>query len=433
VQRNNTPPEPPPQPHSDSQSDTPEGVLMQLFEHINAPAALRANVRKHLYDILRDSVTALEGGHSVQPEDLSKRVLAVLRYLIPLPDSSSPSEDIPTRADYRRECLRRSSAFRRGLLGFHQHFPPLLLQRNPPHQGNQHIPEWLRQLLKPLGTGCYLVVPKAMTDLKRCQGMMLEQTANRCGFTLVRPEDGKRYFSAAARSHGEYRKSWQRLASQWPDVTPEVWVSGDLEDADRPAILLAPIKSPTKNTPVYEKQWRNRVATAARKARIFIPIYPHTVQSDIDWRSIQQLKVIVYGTLTRTHESVLSKRLQIWDQYQETPSFSQVAKVMRLPPTTVKDHFVAACQDIEGQAPTGTTKQRRAGIMRDPGGDFQAHLGSCSRCQNADTADKICPKFLAFVTQETKAELDTRANREQAKLENRGRRKKPTHLHDQIT
>jgi len=103
--------------------------------------------------------------------------------------------------------------------------------------------------------------------------------------------------------------------------------------------------------------------------------------------------------------------LEVWDGYVHEKRFSVVAKKLGRKVSTVKGQYVKAHILIHGQRPSGSIKQRRAGKMRDPQGEFSAHYGSCSRCQKADSADKLCSKFLAYIDQDTKADLDRRATR----------------------
>ena len=108
--------------------------------------------------------------------------------------------------------------------------------------------------------------------------------------------------------------------------------------------------------------------------------------------------------------------------YEQTKQFSLVAKHLKRSVSTVKGQYVRAYSLIHGQKPSGSIKQRRAGIMRDPSGEFWAHFGSCNSCQNADSADDLCPKFLSHIDRNTKANLDTRASRVEAVFGRKGRR-----------
>lgn len=108
---------------------------------------------------------------------------------------------------------------------------------------------------------------------------------------------------------------------------------------------------------------------------------------------------------TRNRPDKNAEALESWFTYENIKQFSAAAKELNHPVNTVKAQYVRACVLIYGKRPTGSIKQRRAGIVRDPAGEYQAHFGSCSRCQKAETADKICPRFLAFVNQDTKALL----------------------------
>lgn len=105
---------------------------------------------------------------------------------------------------------------------------------------------------------------------------------------------------------------------------------------------------------------------------------------------------------TRNRPDKVAAALETFVCYEQMKQFSAVAKHLQRSINTVKGQYVRAFVLIHGQPPTGSIKQRRVGIVRDPAGDFQAHLGSCSRCQK-DTVKEWCPKWKAYVTQDTKA------------------------------
>ena len=106
---------------------------------------------------------------------------------------------------------------------------------------------------------------------------------------------------------------------------------------------------------------------------------------------------------TRRRPDKVAQALDTWVCYEEHKVFSVVAQRLGRKVSTVKGQYVRACTLIHGQQPTGSIKRRRAGIVSDPAGEFQNHLGSCSRCQKAETGDEMCAKFKAFVTQDTKS------------------------------
>jgi len=105
----------------------------------------------------------------------------------------------------------------------------------------------------------------------------------------------------------------------------------------------------------------------------------------------------------RNRSDKVAAALETWVCYEEKKLFSAVVRQLRRPVTTVKGQYVRASLLIHGKRPAGSIKQRRAVFVKDPFAEFQAHYGSCSRCKKADTVEKMCPKFIAFVDQDSKA------------------------------
>lgn len=106
---------------------------------------------------------------------------------------------------------------------------------------------------------------------------------------------------------------------------------------------------------------------------------------------------------TRNRPDKIAKALETWVSYEERKCFTEVARHLGRPISTVKGQYVRACVLLFGQRPSGSIKQRRAGIVADPAWQFEAHLGLCNRCQKADSADKFCPKWAAYVNQDSKS------------------------------
>lgn len=98
-----------------------------------------------------------------------------------------------------------------------------------------------------------------------------------------------------------------------------------------------------------------------------------------------------------------AEALETWVCYEQEKQFSLVAKQLSRKVSTVKGQYVRAYVLLHGQKPSGSIKQRRAGTIGDPAGEFQAHLHSCSRCSKADSADALCPKYKSYVLQDTGA------------------------------
>jgi len=127
---------------------------------------------------------------------------------------------------------------------------------------------------------------------------------------------------------------------------------------------------------------------------------------------------------TRKRPDKDAEALEAWVLYEQKKNFQAVANHLNQPVNTVKGQVVRATFLIFGQRPTGSIKRRRVGIIRDPASEYQAHLSTCSRCNNPKTVEDMCPKFIAYVNQDTKASLDKRAIQVQATLANKGKRNK---------
>ena len=103
----------------------------------------------------------------------------------------------------------------------------------------------------------------------------------------------------------------------------------------------------------------------------------------------------------RLRPASVLKALEVWDCYSKNPQFSSVASQLRRKPSTVKGQYVRGHVLVCGSKPSGSMKQRRlVSIGGDPAEEFQSHLASCSRCLQADSADTLCGKWAAFVSQD---------------------------------
>lgn len=109
---------------------------------------------------------------------------------------------------------------------------------------------------------------------------------------------------------------------------------------------------------------------------------------------------------TRRRPGKDEEALETWSSYEAMKRFSTVAQQLKRRVNTVKGQYVRACLLIDGQRPTGSIKQRRVRPMEDPSQEFQNHFGSCTRCQKADTAEQMCPKYLAYVDVDSKAQRE---------------------------
>jgi hypothetical protein len=117
------------------------------------------------------------------------------------------------------------------------------------------------------------------------------------------------------------------------------------------------------------------------------------------------------GTLrhpnTRNRPDSNTKALEVWVCYQEHPNFSAVARQLHRKVSTVKGQYIRGCLLVRGTRPTGPMKQRRASIVTDPALEYQNHYSKCSQCQKAVTAGQMCPRFLAYVAQDTRAQRES--------------------------
>lgn len=174
--------------------------------------------------------------------------------------------------------------------------------------------------------------------------------------------------------------------------------------------------APDKKVDWFTKVRKEGSRTLEREGAFEEPSHRYTQADDEGWLTLrvnlnaplEEVEKAIHWHLrvnrenppkTRNRPDKNAAALETWVCYEQEKLYSTVSKRLKRPVSTVKGQYVRACVLIYGQKPSGSIKQRRAGIFRDPASEFQDHYGSCNRCQKANAAGEMCSRFLAFVNQ----------------------------------
>ena len=342
-----------------------------------------------------------------------------------------------SRAEYRDACLRRSPKFQKALLEFHQAFPPIFL--SIPQEGRKFstFPSWLRDRLTFKSSDLYMGLFTSLEDLKRLQSMSADIELRRHKWKRLLPYHGPPYFRAIGKQARTYQRELDRLKQQWPHVSGEVFTSGNLVSGNAyPALLIPPVEEvPGLSPPQLRKkqrEWNRILIQAGKEAVLMIPIWPHTVETDLNWDQIRRWKEDLSSTaIPRTHDTVLGTRLAVYDRYSKLCSFAAVGKELKITGKKARDHYLQGYHDIHNEPLQGTTKVRRI-----QGFDVLNHTANCSQCSRADRAEDLCPTAIAYATQdESSAPSNTFPLDDSiatTRLTGGGRRKTPHPHQDQL-
>lgn len=215
------------------------------------------------------------------------------------------------------------------------------------------------------------------------------------GFHRVWPEEGPRYFAALGRSSpGRWTKDFAILKAKWGDVAP-----GSLRFPWTP-LCLRPLLVGT-GTALPED------------VLVVIPIYADTTEAEKDhvWRLAMKAKRAWYSadrTGRRARADIYTRRLRVWDAYEQTKNFARVGKQLGIPATTVRGLFLKACADIYGSAPLGRVAKKRRTFGFHP----EDHAANCQRCRNPKIFEEMCPAARAYALQDHGALREIQAGKE---------------------
>lgn len=300
------------------------------------------------------------------------------------------------KLEYRRECLKRNPTLQRDIVTFHQEFPPVFAW--DPKQCKQ-FPEWLKSILEPsgiidaFGNPLYIGKPQKFEDLETLNSIQIE------GFRRLMIGEGKYYEAVEAVKKkkkepykDEYGRALRTLLEKWPKVNESTFLHAIFEPY-RPPVIVSLFNQGKFDKAELKKQF-NRIG-GKLKVKIWIPIYEDTSLNDLDWKHISMLQELVYGIKRKSRPDLYERKLKVWDTYQTVKNFSKVSRMLKLPRTTVITLYIVVVKDILGFVPAGTNKEKRAA-----GIDISSHIATCSRCQNAKTADDFCAVTRAYVDQD---------------------------------
>lgn len=183
---------------------------------------------------------------------------------------------IETKSEYLRECLKRNPNFRRDVLRFHQHFPPVfsrelrLVGKNRKivlGPGKKKIPEWLAPILVRVGD-LFIGKPETLEDLKTLNdGMKIEVE----GFRQVFSEE-EIYWKAIKKTPAVWMVTYECLRKKWPMVDKDTVLWGVFEPY-RPPVLVP-------SHPFDIVKWKEDLKNLAYSVKIVIPIYEDTSEKD---------------------------------------------------------------------------------------------------------------------------------------------------------
>jgi hypothetical protein len=377
-----------------------ESLLDQIFDVAGTEDAQRKKIKDQIYRNLSNLLNSKQAGGHVEESELHQALLGPLRLVLPFHRWNTLQKGSNlnlSRAKYRDACLHRSPKFQKALLQFHQEFPPIF---RPAPQGRKFsiLPSWLRDRLTSNGPNLYFGSLTSLEDLRKLQSMSAEIELVRHRWERLLPDQGPSYFKALGKQARTYQRKLNRLQQQWPHVRGEVFTSGDLNSGNAfPALLIPPIEEFGGIAPgqprINQREWNRTLIQAGKTAVLMIPIWPHTVESDVNWDQIRRWKVALSSTtIPRTHDTVLGTRLAVYDRYQELRSFAAVGKELKIPKKTVRDHFLRVYQDIHGEPLKGSKKTRRI-----QGVDDRSHVPNCNRCSRADRIEDFCHTGIALV------------------------------------
>jgi len=301
-----------------------------------------------------------------------------------------------TKLEYQQECLKRNPSLKGDVLTFHQQFPPVFAWE--PKRSNQNLPEWLRSILEPSGiidvsgNALYVGRPQKIEDLKTLHSMRIQVE----GFQILMVGEGKYYDAVKAVKakkeepyNDEYAGDLRTLLRKWPGVNRTTFVHGIFEPY-RPPLLVSgfPLNGGTLGV---LKADLNRLAD---KVKIWIPVYEDTSSDDVDWGKIAGLQAFIYGMKRRARNDGYSRKLEIWDTYQELKNCAAVGRKLNLPRTTVEEKYISVFKDIMGINPPRKLRDKRAA------GTPKNHFQECTKCNSATRFEDMCPAGWALVNQD---------------------------------
>ncbi|NKB80735.1 MAG: hypothetical protein GKS05_02330 [Nitrospirales bacterium] len=257
-----------------------------------------------------------------------------------------------------------------------------------------------------------MTASQAMTDLLHQEGVALE-TLQQTRQTLTE-RDTPQQRRALIKAEQAYDKAWQAREAQEETICQQFhlfyWWAPDAPGItpDTAWTLFYPQLQPSSVTvldPPRSRQHSGGTKTT-RDGTLLLEVdtkapIEHTLEAVK--RMLHFHRRALKPATTRQHPDKDIEALVIYDYYCEHPSFAAVMKQFKLPKSTVQSRFLRGRYLVDGDAPTGPMKHRRAQVLKNPEAEFQLHLGTCSRCQKAQTAEALCPKFLAYVDKDTKA------------------------------
>jgi hypothetical protein len=306
------------------------------------------------------------------------------------------------KAAYRRACLIRHPELQHDLLTFHQTFPVCLwllsATRHPPLEA---FPKSVQSLVEMRGHHLIALVPRAVADLTPlCHLGDLARECPPC-YTLLTAQNGEPYFTVLGRTQRDYEHAKEALLHKWPQIPERILLWGDLQWGLQPTLFIKPRPSfPDGNEAWVEEDRRMLCLWLEQLVRLIsspelvglVPVYGDTTKEDMLrlWPAIESVKRQRSPT-RRNRPNQHAVRLQVWDIYQQSRNFVQVARHLHMNESTVKSVYAMASRDILGAPDHRGRRQRLASKAMSA-----HHCERCSTCRQAQTFEELCPQARAY-------------------------------------
>lgn len=184
-----------------------------------------------------------------------------------------------------------------------------------------------------------------------------------------------------------------KFIEQWAFITPEdVGLSTDQSWPERPKVYLAP------SSPFF-------APSAAPDGFWELHVHESTTGDELK-RTWQCMKSKLPRTTGRVRQRAgsLRDRIKAWDLCMQKRTFSQIARTLRKPASTVKALYWAARRDILGAPPANRRSQTdRQNILIAQVNLNDDHFTTCAQCSRATTPEEFCPPYRTYATQDERS------------------------------
>ncbi len=281
------------------------------------------------------------------------------------------------------ECHRRSRTLRRDTLKHHQRYPPMFVRTTNPVR--REFPAWFRRRVAPCGQH-FVARIQTIDDLHVLSSMTAQVVCLQHGLRQLRPTDGAEYFRAIGdpAREDQWQKEWFALLKKWPTVPPDS--------------IAYPAPTPEKRAVVLYR----RAPDAPGGWELCIRVTDDTTDADLAeaWRLAKRIR----GPIQRRRppSDVAQKLLNVFDAYRHHRSFPRVARLLRLPESTVRRLYPIAAELIEGHRPI---KRRRRHTLSTMELRRQLRMAASweTDCAACASSGRLCPAHVEEFERSTRA------------------------------